>query len=285
MRLKVILTYTIIQIFSLSQLFCQNYGSLANVEYADKLYAEGRVDEALTEYLRCIHFRVGQNNQIFKKISELYVIKRDYKNALKFLDRWYFENLSNDSILLEAIITKSQIFTLSNDYNAANVELLQAPHISDEKIQNRLNYYLLINYLLTNNVNEAENYIMKLDYLTSQNQTKLKDILDKIRKLNNKNPGRSMVLSSIIPGLGQAVNGNIKDGLISFLVVGGLAVLFVDIGLSISFADAGLSVGPWLMRYHIGGLSNAKNQAKLNISAKRFKLIKELNLFILQKSK
>jgi tetratricopeptide (TPR) repeat protein len=269
-----------------SALYCQSYASLANINYAQELYDQGNYESALTEYLRCNYFRVKSPDiDISKRISDLLLQQKDYKNAIKYLDRWYFENINDEEKQIEASIAKSRIYTLTNDFNTAIIELLQVPEPNSIAAKDRINYYLFINYLLANQVSEAEKYGLILSYLKEPNRKEIQKLLNKYQKIIDKNPNSAIIFSSIIPGLGQALHGNVKDGLISLAVVGGLVVLFVDVSLNLSFADAGYSVAPWLIRYHIGGLTNAKKQAKKNIEEKKLMVISEINRLIMESTK
>jgi len=276
---KVILIFFIgINILHLDALKGQGYASLADINHAEYLYQHSNYDAALREFMRCNYFRIKSDTiDISKRISDLYLQKGEFKKALNYLDRWYFENINNEEKKFEAIIAKTRIHTMSNDYNTAIIELLQLPETDNTTVNDRVKYYLFINYLLANNIQDATKYGFDLSYLSDIEKNELSILFKKYQKIIKKNPNHAALLSSIIPGLGQMVNGDVKDGLISLAVVGGLAILFIDVTRSLSFQDAAFSITPWLVRYHIGGLNNAKNQAKRNIEKKKLEIINQIN--------
>lgn len=284
---KVILIFIIgINLLTNSRVFSQNYTSLVDLKYAESLYADGNYDAALKEYLRCNYFKVKSDEiNITKRISDLYLLKKDYKKALIYLDRWYFENINNEEIQVEAIISKTRIYTINNDFNTSIIELLQLPEYENTKLNDRIKYYLFINYLLANNLPEASKYGIALSYLSESHEKEITEHLKKYQKIINKNPNHAVLFSSVVPGLGQMLNGDIKDGLISLAVVGGLAFLFIDVTQSLSFQDAALSITPWLIRYYLGGLGNAKKQAKKRIEEKKLNVISDINAIILNAHK
>ena len=80
-----------------------------------------------------------------------------------------------------------------------------------------------------------------------------------------------------MPGLGQTVNGDAKDGLNSLLINGVLVVVFFNVQMNLTTLDATLSVLPWLGRYYVGGMGNAHTASKKKQATVKGELLTELN--------
>lgn len=83
-------------------------------------------------------------------------------------------------------------------------------------------------------------------------------------------------MSMIIPGLGQLYAGDIKNGLNSLILTGGLFSLGIYSAINNGFLDASLSVIPWFQRYYQGGFNKAQIIAKAKIEKKRYQIFNQL---------
>ncbi|MCF8363481.1 MAG: hypothetical protein K9G70_12755 [Prolixibacteraceae bacterium] len=77
-------------------------------------------------------------------------------------------------------------------------------------------------------------------------------------------------MSGIIPGSGQFVTGEVKAGLNSMLLIGGLYILSVHVINLYSFWDAAIALFPWIQRYYLGGMDHSKDLAESKIRSKRY---------------
>jgi tetratricopeptide (TPR) repeat protein len=265
---------------SITILSGQQILAIANAAFADSLFSNGKYEIAKIEYLRCQFFGVNnQANDIDLKLSTIYEGEKNYSKSLQYIDKYFFKQMDNLPLHDEILLSRAKINLKAEQYYDAIADLSQISSYSLDK--NRVVYYLFITNILADQYQDAEKYLDKLDYLTPYDKNSIKKVIQKLLKNNNKNYGRYKWLNIFLPGIGQAINGDVKDGIISFLVVGSMVYLFVDISMSLSIADGTVSVGPWFMRYFMGGLSNAE---KLGISKKqkqKLKLVSELNSALL----
>jgi len=83
-------------------------------------------------------------------------------------------------------------------------------------------------------------------------------------------------MSRIIPGSGQLYAGDIKNGLNSLLLTGGIALLGVHLYNQYSLFDAIMSAFPWFARYYKGGYHKAFEIAYQKRSIRRDRTYKQI---------
>lgn len=77
----------------------------------------------------------------------------------------------------------------------------------------------------------------------------------------NISANRSAIYSAIIPGLGQMVHGDLKNGINSFVLNAILITSFVFIGVQYNYFVSSLFFLAYLPRFYFGGISNSKTSA------------------------
>ena len=110
---------------------------------------------------------------------------------------------------------------------------------------------------------EGINKLKQLSYINEADFNQFDETEMALIKNEKKNPKRARTLSVILPGLGQAVNGQVKDGANSFLLIGGLTYFMLDLATVLSLPNSILSFGPWIFRYYVGGINNARKASEL----------------------
>lgn len=92
-----------------------------------------------------------------------------------------------------------------------------------------------------------------------------------------------MFYSAMVPGLGQALNGDTKDGLKSLALMVALGAVFIEVSTVLSLGDAIISVSPWLIRYFAGVDDQCFKIAKERIKHKKGMEIQEILKHLAQK--
>lgn len=227
------------------------------IEYADFLFEKKKYKPALKEYLRAYYYdRNNEHTGLSLQIANCFSKNGDLKNSIIFYDQYLRLDQLKPIEKSIAHYAKIQEFLQSHLYAKAQFALYSIPDEIINLNQNKYAYYSGIIHALTNNISEAISSFEKLDYVNNQNE--LVQILNDIERIHNKNHNTSRILSTVLPGLGQTVNGEFKDGLNSFIVTGGFLYLFFEVASQLSVVDSLVSVGPWFTRYFVGGLKNAK---------------------------
>jgi hypothetical protein len=250
---------TLLTVFSF--LVIQGLGAQSNEIIADSIYVSGNSKLALKEYLRAYVTEPEHcSNAITLKISRLYREVNQFEKALNFADIYYFGVKEEDKKNI-ALVEKIKTYILINDSNSA---LLESTQMFEKTYQQKNLKFFYQGYisLLNNDFEKAKSDFKKLSYLKAADLENIDRFVNEVKKIEDKDHRWAMLQSALLPGLGQAVNGNIKDGANSFVLLGSLSVVFFQIYKSLSFTDAIVSVGPWASRYYIGGILNASDQAK-----------------------
>lgn len=124
-----------------------------------------------------------------------------------------------------------------------------------------------------NSFEESRNsFKQSLSNYDLKGRMKVDSLFDVLVKIKTPNPRTAKILSMCLPGLGQFYAGDIKNGINSFLLTGGLFVLGMNIAQSLTFFDALLAVAPWFQRYYMGGYGRAEKIAEERLREKQNKI-------------
>ena len=251
------------------------------VEFADNLYINQQYEYALKEYLRIYFLERDHSSDLILKISNLYSQLNQPEKSLKYADLYFFgnENLNKKN---DAIRTKILIFLKSQDYESALINANQLKEIDTASTDTKY-FYTGLCHLLQKTPKIKDNELLLLSYLTEGDKKILIKKLDFFQKVHVKNPYNAMFYSAIVPGLGQTLNGNLSDGIKSFILMGTLGLIFIEVSQVLSLGDAIISVSPWMIRYFAGGMINASKQAKSKAIQEKERIITELIQHLAQK--
>jgi len=99
----------------------------------------------------------------------------------------------------------------------------------------------------------------------------------KCKRKVRKSTTTAMIMSSVLPGLGQVYIGDIKDGVNSLAINAAMVTLTYTTIITYTPLDGVLLMSPWLLRYYVGGIKNLriKNQQQ------KSKAIEQLQFTIL----
>jgi hypothetical protein len=251
------------------------------VGFADNLYINQQYEYALKEYLRIYFLKRDHTSDLLLKISNLYSQLNQPEKSLKYADLYFFgnEDLNKKN---DAIRTKILVFLKSKDYESALISANQLKEIDITSTDTK-NFYTGLCHLLQKTPQIKDNELLLLSYLSEDDKKNLIKKLDNFQKVHLKNPYNAMFYSAIVPGLGQTLNGNLSDGLKSFMLMGTLGMIFIEVSQVLSFGDAIISVSPWMIRYFAGGMINASKQAKLKTVHEKERIITEIIQHLAQK--
>jgi hypothetical protein len=111
-----------------------------------------------------------------------------------------------------------------------------------------------------------QSFLMAFDEKEIIKKNKIDSLFVVLESIKGPKPKKARILSTILPGLGQLYAGDIKNGINSFILTGGLIVLGINTAINLTLIDALMSVAPWFQRYYMGGYNRAEN-----IAAEKFK--------------
>jgi hypothetical protein len=268
------LLYLIIILTSWSgNIWCQDNTS-DMYAYAQHLESIGQSKGALKEYLRSYYYN-NKNSQSALGVARSFEKVADFNNAIKYYDLYAFGMRTNDSVREEIAYKKFKLYLALEEEHKALATLLLLPlHKIQDK--DRYYFYLTLNQLLLNKHDDAYVSVKKISYSAYIDTSAFFSIIKKLDKNQEKNPKHAKYMSMIIPGLGQALNGEVQDGLKSLAVYTAFGLLFLDQLQKTSFVDATTAVGPWWVRYYMGGIKNAEKAATNTQQNKKKRLIASL---------
>lgn len=263
------------------------FGWTQNLDLANRLFEEENYLAAKSEYLKVQLLEPNSfTSAEYLNFAACYLNTNDNSDkAFQMLDLAYNyakKTDKNDSIANEILFQKSSEYIQQGYYDFALIELFTVYNYSTY-FSTKTNLYKSVIYLLKNNLDKSQKFaLFAIDSV--QYGAEVKSMYAQIKKVEKKfKPNRIMVLSAILPGLGQALLGEWKESINSFVIVGGLLTLYATSISSFSLLDAFLVYIPWFSRYHKGGYLKAKKLAETRILNERNQVVNSIiDLGILQ---
>ncbi len=237
---------------------------------ANNSYKISNYENAVYYYQRVLYFgNEKEKNDSYIKIADCYFEIGKFDKSYSFYEL-AFNNEKSDSLKNEILFKKTMVRLNENRYNLALIELLDFNVNNDKYFSQKKELYLGITYFLLNNFEQSEKYILNYAKIIYPNRiNKLESLFDENKKINKKLPQKTVVLSAIIPGLGQLYIGDYKNSANSAILNLTLLGVGIIVGYRYGIISAIVSVLPWFYRYYMGGIKNVKKNAQIKIDYKR----------------
>lgn len=210
---------------------------------ADSLYAHGCYDAARIEYLRCFFFYPELKQELNPRLN--YAISLFATDKIRGIEELY--GVVNDF----PEIPDSVRAEIAMKYVEAGRYYLAINLLEDEEENDLLG----ILYLRDNQFINARNVFLRNGKY--EMATKIEDYLQQPIKSEKT----ALLLSLFLPGSGQIYAGNIRQGIMDFLVNLGSGYLFYNALKQQKYVDASLIFFFLLNRFYLGSLSNAQKSA------------------------
>ena len=238
-------------------------------QLADQQFEQGNYDLALRTYQRILFFEKGPaKTDLFLQTAQCYLRTENYKRAANYFDLAY-NSTQVDSLQHEYLFLKTSCYLYLRSFNYALVELLNLPDNLPPSQEEKRNFFLGVAHFGNGEYETSQGHFLAMlsptDSSTRAQVNALFHDLEKIRL----NPKTARILSSILPGAGQLYAGDVKNGLNSFLLNGGLVVLSFYVTSSLGFVEGLISVLPWFQRYYTGGYKKAELIAAQKVEEKK----------------
>ncbi len=242
--------------------------------FGNQEFEAGRFVSAIEVYQRVLFFDSTQtySPSIYARIAHSLYTEKRYAEAANYYDLAYFST-DVDSLKTAYSLQKIASLLFLKQYSFAEVELLDmdTPLQIPSQEKERLFYEGLTAYA-QGQFSTAE---VAFKGLVSDTTT-VHQLFRKNDRISKINPKKAKVLSMILPGLGQLYVGDVKNGLNSMLLTGGLFYLGLRSALNTTFIEGTLSFLPWVQRYYQGGFQKAERIAQEKIQEKRYELLGEI---------
>lgn len=221
------------------------------------LFDAGNYSQALKLYNRVVFFDAEKKfaAESYRNMAVCYEQLADLEKALKAYDMAVASS-SSKAFQNEVLLQKSLYLVVNKKWFAAQQELYSLKLLKGEKL--RLRNYLLASALYgSNSFEQSMKYFLRV--APKEDSAAICEVFATIdKKLNPKRISRARSISYFIPGSGQFLAGNVKGGINSMLLVGGLGALYFSTAKNYGLLSALITVFPWFSRYHIGGAENAE---------------------------
>jgi len=231
------------------------------IKFADSQFSIGNYQLAVKEYQRALFFGQGDSSDyLYKQIAHAFFKNQKFDQANYFYDLSY-KTTKNDSIKKELLLNKAQCYLLSGDYQKSIYELTSLGNDLSIYFKNKQNFYFAVSYFGLEDFEKSKKHFLSL----VENNPKAKEEIEKLfeskKNLKRPNPKTAKTLSRIIPGSGQLYVGDVKNGINSLALTGGIIVLGVFMYYEYSLFDALMTSFPWFSRYYKGGYNKTYDMA------------------------
>lgn len=244
--------------------------------HAEQAYEAGMYDLALYELNRAVFNQGDQANpDLYKLIGHCYMQLDSFELAANFYDLYYF-NSEESAQKSEAVLLKTKSLIAQEQPALALTELLTLPAMEQHAVLAQ-QYYLYMGLCQF----ELEDFKgAEVAFLKCTNDTNaIKAIFAKSKSFYRPNSSIAMIMSAVVPGLGQLYANEYQESLNSLLINAVFIAYTIRISRNLSTLDAFISVLPWFQRYYAGGYNKASDLAYARMLEKRkMKLGEILNI-------
>ncbi|WP_375580544.1 CDC27 family protein [Marivirga tractuosa] len=249
----------VISVFSFFQVNAQSVEEA--LQFAQEQFEAGNYSNSVLAYERAIYFAENTTPDTYFKLAEAYFKKGDVERAIRFYNNASF--LEQDIEKKNDYIFKKCLAYLSiNNYNQAIITLGAVNDFNNPEINLKKQYFKSIAYYLKEDYDQFQ-YIF--DGYAEEMKLNDKSAYLKVNQFNNRadkvKPNLAMWMSVVVPGSGQILYGNWKDGLNSMGLTAALVGVYFNFVVQFSILEGYLVVLPWFQRYHEGGYRIAKQTA------------------------
>lgn len=238
----------------------QDEGREMTLSLADYYYANRQYKAAIKEYQRYLFYTGTEETEVLLKVAGGLYELGYYDLALQYYDQVYFLSDKPSEKFLTRF-AEINYHIIRSEYKNALVLLYSAETEFYELYPDVINFLFAVCFYGLEDFEQSESRFLNITADDPSATLQIRKIFSDEKKFYRPNP-RVIYWSSIfVPGLGQILTGEIKEGLNSFLLVGGIGVAAVFVGLNYSAWDAIFTVLPWYQRYLLGGSDKAEKYA------------------------
>lgn len=242
---------------------------------ADHLYSHRQYEPAIKEYQRYLFYTGSEDIDVLMRLADGLYELENYDLALQYYEQIYYLS-DNPAIKFRSRLKEINYHIDQEEYNEALVVIYSVRSDYYESYPEIINFLFAICHYGLEEFKRSEEYFLNIVGSDSTASQEIKEIFSDKKKFNKPNPRTISILSLFIPGLGQIISGDLKEGLNSFILVEGIGVLAVYVGFRYSIIDAIFTVLPWYQRYLLGGSDKAEKIAIRKRAENRNEIFQEI---------
>ncbi len=240
-------------------------------DFANELFAKKDYLGASVTYRRVIYFDKTETfrKDCYKNIADCLYETQQYEEAADYYELAFFQQ-KTDSAKAEVIFRKMSCYLIQNNFEYAEIELLNLPaKLNAEQAKRKVFYTAILNFSVEKYDLAKPQFLSLIDTTNIESRKKIEQLFVKNEKINKLNPRAARIMSMIVPGLGQFYAGDIKNGTNSIILTVGIATWGIMAAIkSSSPFDVLVTAAPWFQRYYMGGYKKAE-QITINEKKKR----------------
>lgn len=233
---------------------------------ADSLMQVNNFGLAENLYDRIVFFADSNQKEYIKKTAICKVALNKYSEAAQLFDL-LIKSEKIDSLYYTYMLQKSLCLLIDNQNEQAQL-VLREIRLSDADQYFQQKSYLLDAILSAKQLDfvQAQNYLHNgIDLLNKKDSFLWQQYLEKNKNSSEINTKMAGFYSAIIPGLGQSIYGDYKNGINSLAIHTVLVSAFIYTGNQYNYLLSSMFFLTLIPRYYIGGINAAKNSAQLKI--------------------
>ena len=234
----------------------------ATLRYADEQYELHHYTNSVLAYERAIFFQDNTDVATYLKLANAYFNLTDYERAIRLYDIAFFAEQDQET-KNEISFKKSLAYMAMADYNQALISLIGINTFQNPAAEKKKQFFKALVYYMKADYAQAENVL--LQYVVQQNRVAApayQSFLQLNQKAEDIKPNLAMWMSVFVPGSGQILYGNWKDGINSMALSVALVGLYFNYAAQFTLIEGYVVVLPWFQRYHKGGYLRAKSYAE-----------------------
>lgn len=248
-------------------------------DFANELFSKKDYDGASITYRRVIYFDKTDiyRKDCYKNIADCLYETKQYEEAADYYELAFFQQKS-DSAKAEVIFRKMSCYLIQNNFEYAEIELLNLPsNLNAEQSKRKTFYTAVLNFSVEKYDLAKAQFLSLVDSTNIESRRKVEQLFTKNEKINRLNPKAARIMSMIVPGLGQFYAGDIKNGTNSIILTVGIATWgIVSAVKSTSPFDILVTAAPWFQRYYMGGYKKAEQIAINEKKRRRSKVYNQI---------
>ncbi|HDS06020.1 MAG TPA: hypothetical protein ENO05_00205 [Bacteroides sp.] len=225
-------------------------------EHADEQFLAGNFPTALKEYQRVLLFdEDNRYSQVYGDIADIYLALGDDENAIVYYD-FARKAVSSDSLKLEYSFSRILCQFRQQRFLLGLSDLYDLPETSSPYFEAKKNLYTAVCHFGLGETDRSLAYFIEV--VDSAGMAEISTLIGDLKRFEKKyDPDRLQLMSIFLPGLGQLVAGDLKNGLNSILLLGGIGVYSYHTMVTYSILDGTLFLLTWFYRYYTGGHKKA----------------------------
>ncbi|RPJ08847.1 MAG: hypothetical protein EHM28_03180 [Spirochaetaceae bacterium] len=238
------------------------------VQIGDSCFGEGLYQEAVTEYMRFLHFNPGHpaSSAINKSASVACFFAGDMDGFIKYGRRSIMTAIS-EAEKKAAAFAFVEWCLAGREYEQADTELeALLGEYDDTQTMVTAAFYLGVSALYTKRWERCgmmfAEYFKRTDTFPLITEGRVLSLIEFAQKGQYRDPGFASVLSAIIPGLGQMYAGDFFQGVNSMAVNASTIALLVTALVNVRIPDAVLVYVFAFHRFYVGSSYHAKRIAR-----------------------